>query len=195
MAKFICTVCGFIHEGDEAPAKCPTCGALDSKFSEMGGKPKSEKLQKINDEDYEIIKVIESSSPKKTREWYMDKYDCSKEEARTAIQEIRKQYKIDYGAEKFTPTKEDILDKIDELQAEGKKKESEICEETVRWYIRKTGLIRSEAFDIVQKAGVKFSTSQKCENVFEHLTDGLGCMVTILFALTSTFALLFLFVI
>ena len=23
--KFVCTVCGYIHEGDEAPAKCPAC--------------------------------------------------------------------------------------------------------------------------------------------------------------------------
>ncbi len=25
--KFICTVCGYVHEGDEAPEKCPQCGA------------------------------------------------------------------------------------------------------------------------------------------------------------------------
>ena len=23
--KFICTVCGYIHEGEEAPEKCPLC--------------------------------------------------------------------------------------------------------------------------------------------------------------------------
>lgn len=33
--KFICTVCGYIHEGDEAPEKCPLCGAPKSKFEEM----------------------------------------------------------------------------------------------------------------------------------------------------------------
>ncbi|WP_354669422.1 rubredoxin-like domain-containing protein, partial [uncultured Muribaculum sp.] len=32
--KFICTVCGYIHEGDEAPEKCPLCGAPRSKFEE-----------------------------------------------------------------------------------------------------------------------------------------------------------------
>ncbi|MBR6249898.1 MAG: NADH peroxidase [Bacteroidales bacterium] len=32
MAKFICTVCGFVYEGDEAPAKCPQCGVPASKF-------------------------------------------------------------------------------------------------------------------------------------------------------------------
>ena len=33
--KFICTVCGYVHEGDEAPEKCPLCGAPKSKFTEM----------------------------------------------------------------------------------------------------------------------------------------------------------------
>ena len=25
MKKFICTVCGYIHEGDAAPERCPVC--------------------------------------------------------------------------------------------------------------------------------------------------------------------------
>ncbi|MBP5257849.1 MAG: NADH peroxidase [Prevotella sp.] len=33
--KFICTVCGYIYEGTEAPEKCPICKAPASKFSEM----------------------------------------------------------------------------------------------------------------------------------------------------------------
>ncbi|MBQ4292511.1 MAG: NADH peroxidase [Muribaculaceae bacterium] len=33
--KFICTVCGYVHEGDEAPERCPLCKAPRSKFNEM----------------------------------------------------------------------------------------------------------------------------------------------------------------
>lgn len=33
--KFICTVCGYIHEGTEAPEKCPVCKAQASKFKEL----------------------------------------------------------------------------------------------------------------------------------------------------------------
>ena len=33
--KFICTVCGYIHEGETAPEKCPICGAPASKFTEL----------------------------------------------------------------------------------------------------------------------------------------------------------------
>lgn len=35
MAKFICSVCGYVHEGDEPPEKCPQCGAPASKFKKV----------------------------------------------------------------------------------------------------------------------------------------------------------------
>jgi len=34
MKKFICTVCGYVHEGDAAPEFCPQCNAPASKFVE-----------------------------------------------------------------------------------------------------------------------------------------------------------------
>ncbi len=27
MKKFVCTVCGYVYEGEAAPEKCPVCGA------------------------------------------------------------------------------------------------------------------------------------------------------------------------
>ena len=35
MKKFVCSVCGYVHEGDSAPEKCPQCGAPASKFTEV----------------------------------------------------------------------------------------------------------------------------------------------------------------
>lgn len=35
MKKFVCSVCGYVHEGDSAPEKCPICGVPASKFNEM----------------------------------------------------------------------------------------------------------------------------------------------------------------
>ena len=35
MKKFVCTVCGYIHEGNEAPEVCPQCKAPKSKFKEV----------------------------------------------------------------------------------------------------------------------------------------------------------------
>ena len=33
--KWICTVCGYVHEGDEAPEKCPQCKQPKNKFKEL----------------------------------------------------------------------------------------------------------------------------------------------------------------
>ena len=35
MKKFVCPVCGYVHEGDTPPEKCPQCGVPGSKFKEM----------------------------------------------------------------------------------------------------------------------------------------------------------------
>ena len=35
MKKFVCSICGYVHEGDSAPEKCPQCGAPASKFTEQ----------------------------------------------------------------------------------------------------------------------------------------------------------------
>ncbi|MBO5502103.1 MAG: NADH peroxidase [Clostridia bacterium] len=37
MMKWVCKVCGYVHEGPEAPEKCPQCKAPASRFSPMGG--------------------------------------------------------------------------------------------------------------------------------------------------------------
>ena len=37
MKKFVCTVCGYVYEGEAAPEKCPVCGAPASKFKEQSG--------------------------------------------------------------------------------------------------------------------------------------------------------------
>ncbi len=35
MSKFVCSVCGYVHEGNEAPEACPQCKAGADKFSEQ----------------------------------------------------------------------------------------------------------------------------------------------------------------
>lgn len=37
MKKFVCSVCGYVHEGDSAPEQCPICKAPASKFTEQQG--------------------------------------------------------------------------------------------------------------------------------------------------------------
>ena len=37
MKKFVCTVCGYVYEGDAAPAECPVCHVGADKFKEVSG--------------------------------------------------------------------------------------------------------------------------------------------------------------
>ncbi len=42
MSKYVCSVCGYVHEGNEAPAACPQCKAPAGKFikqDDAAGKP------------------------------------------------------------------------------------------------------------------------------------------------------------
>jgi len=54
MSKWVCKVCGYVHEGDVPPEKCPVCGVGPEKF---------EKVRETKEED----KKIEEES--KTTKW------------------------------------------------------------------------------------------------------------------------------
>ena len=50
--KYVCTVCGYIHEGNEAPQACPLCKAPAEKFKEM----KDEKLNFVCEHEIGVAK-------------------------------------------------------------------------------------------------------------------------------------------
>ena len=35
--KWVCTVCGYVHEGETAPAECPVCHVPAEKFKKVEG--------------------------------------------------------------------------------------------------------------------------------------------------------------
>ncbi len=37
MKKFVCSICGYVYEGESAPESCPVCKAPASKFTEQKG--------------------------------------------------------------------------------------------------------------------------------------------------------------
>lgn len=37
MKKWVCSVCGYVYEGENPPEKCPQCGVPASKFKEQSG--------------------------------------------------------------------------------------------------------------------------------------------------------------
>ncbi|HAF31830.1 MAG TPA: hypothetical protein DCR09_01900, partial [Anaerovibrio sp.] len=59
MAKYVCSVCGYVHEGDAPPAECPICHVGSEKFNKMeeGGQQLADehKLGVAQGVDSEII--------------------------------------------------------------------------------------------------------------------------------------------
>ena len=53
MKKFVCSVCGYVHEGDAAPERCPVCKVPAEKFNEVVGEMKlaAEHNVSINEEN------------------------------------------------------------------------------------------------------------------------------------------------
>ncbi|MDR1664813.1 MAG: NADH peroxidase [Clostridiales bacterium] len=62
MKKFICPVCGYVHEGSEPPERCPQCKAPGSKFSEQSGEglvfADEHRIGVAKDVDAEIIEGL-----------------------------------------------------------------------------------------------------------------------------------------
>lgn len=63
MKKFVCTICGYVHEGDCPPESCPTCQAPAAKFVEQaaGGKlawADEHRIGVAKDVDPEIIEGL-----------------------------------------------------------------------------------------------------------------------------------------
>ena len=73
MKKWRCTVCGYIHEGEEPPEICPVCGADRSKFVEIVDEENDDKKSKIDPLEPETETTV-SDAPGTTLE-SLSKYD------------------------------------------------------------------------------------------------------------------------
>jgi rubrerythrin len=61
MKKFVCSVCGYVHEGDSAPDKCPVCKAAADKFTEVTGElsfADEHKIGVAKGVDEEIVEML-----------------------------------------------------------------------------------------------------------------------------------------
>ena len=64
MKKFICTICGYVHEGDTPPEVCPVCKAPASKLEEMKGDmawADEHRIGLAEDVDEEIIEGLRAN--------------------------------------------------------------------------------------------------------------------------------------
>ncbi|MCY6483534.1 NADH peroxidase [Clostridium aestuarii] len=68
MKKFICTVCGYVHEGNEAPEVCPQCKAPKDKFIE---KLEDDKLEWADEHIIGIAKDVDTEVVEELRANFM----------------------------------------------------------------------------------------------------------------------------
>ena len=67
MKKFVCTVCGYVHEGDQAPEVCPICKAPREKFIEKN----EDELQWADEHKVGVAKDIDPEVLQGLRENFM----------------------------------------------------------------------------------------------------------------------------
>ena len=58
MKKFVCSVCGYIHEGETAPERCPVCKVPAEKFNEVVGE-----LKLAAEHEYGIYEKTVANNP------------------------------------------------------------------------------------------------------------------------------------
>lgn len=139
-------------------------------------------VQKINDEDYEIIKVIESQSRVDAIKWYQENYNCNVEDAISTFSAIFKQYKGGYMPEASEIWL--LFEKFAESEEADKAQDK-----VVKWLMSNLGMSEKDAFKKVMEACEYINSQPSTSN------DGSkkGCMITILIAITSTLSLFCLF--
>ena len=91
MKKFVCTVCGYVHEGENPPEECPVCHQPSSKFREES--VSIEKKQREN-------KSLQTAEQKK--EDVSDETDSEEEDMDTPAESSQKDFDRD---EKTAKTK------------------------------------------------------------------------------------------
>lgn len=179
MAKFVCSVCGYVHEDLTAPENCPVCMASSSDFTEVEEVPQTEKLQADNNvgieakiNETEVRKNVESHAEEDSQ--YLE---ASNEADKSISNNINDNIISDAavsGVDKVDSDEEEIVKKY---------KATAAALQVVKWYMETYHVGLKEAKDrvdfVLDKHGLRKASKG-------------GCMVTILIAISSTLSVFFL---
>ena len=144
------------------------------------------KVQKINDEDYEIIKIIESKGMTMATKWYAENYDSNLSDAKDVIRSISKKYGVKRKGQ-YIPDEEELFAYIEQLRDEyartGVKAE---LNDVKKWYMEVSGCDDPEATFALGEAFKKYNERHGYKNIY-GLPDP-GCFGIILIAIIFTFS-------
>jgi len=198
MAKFICSVCGYIHEGMTAPEKCPICISPSSQFTLSEENCKDEDQGTIEDcsingdvNESEIIdqsqlNVLDVIDEKETNS--VDP-NISVEDTIIKIAEAEGiNMAIKWYIDKNNCNTYEAIETVKSICSQKKvyctlEEEKEILKfdaarlQAVKWYKEKNECGLKEAKDVVDLVFAKHG---------KQTLGGNGCIITILIAITST---------
>jgi hypothetical protein len=135
-----------------------------SKINQIMEQEINDKVQKINDEDYEIIKVIETKTYPGSIKWYKDSYSCDLEEAIEAIDAIKNKYGVNHVGLYTSIDKEELILMYDIMKLVNTQKISDTSEIRYadikadglsfleKWIMSKTGFSQDKASEMRQEA-------------------------------------------
>ena len=177
MSKFICSICGYVHEDITAPENCPVCMASASEFSEIEEVPQIE-----NEPTEDKAEVIVETKWDKTDESIIesDKDRLKPNEfVKPTIDNTNNQ-----GNNSNSTVSVDDKMESDEEEIVNLYKKTGAALQVVKWYKETYNVGLKEAKDrvdfVLDKHGLR------------SLTKGGGCMITILIAITSTLSAFFM---
>ena len=177
MTKFVCSVCGYVHEDLTAPENCPVCMASASEFSEIEEVPPVE-YEPTEDKVEEIIETERDKTDESLNE--SDKDHLEPNELIKPITDNTN----NQGNNCDSTFSADTEMESDEEEIVNLYKKTGAALQVVKWYKETYNVGLKEAKDrvdfVLDKHGLR------------SLTKGSGCMITILIAITSTLSAFFL---
>lgn len=178
MAKYICSVCGYTHEGSVPPEKCPVCLASASEFSEIQEEvviedAKEEANDESVDTDITTNSGLNDGVINELNTTHEEDKLIKEEEKTCEVPNLNLSKQID---SQLAPNEEEIISRYNSTH-------NNI--EVIKWYKETYNVGLKEAKDRVDEVLIK-------HNLWNKGKIGGGCVVTILVAITSTLSLLLL---
>ena len=146
------------------------------------------KVQKINDEDYEIIRIIETETYPGAIRWYKNTYDCDLLEAVNSIENFKKKYGVDHIGLYSNLDIEDVVFMYDMYKLRDQIDRSKVTSDFFKmepweWIMSKTGWSEDEAMK-ADGEGMNEWVRRNSDKI-----DKKGCAITLLIAITSTLSI------
>lgn len=208
MTTFICSICGYIHEGDEAPRRCPVCKSPSSLFlsSEDDGQNDQHELVngsnvKVDNESQTIaqsqfngqdVTIVENTTNEIDPIITVEEKIIKIAEAE-GINKAVKWYKDNSNSDtdeaietvKAICSQKRVYCSLDDEKEILKFGEARL--QTIKWYKDKHRCELKEAVDVVDSVLVKHGKRSATNNDYSIKN---GCIITMIIVLTSTISMI-----